>query len=154
MCLSIGLCSSALCENWPCWRGQRVSPDSESRHSNCRFCESSRQDTRNSRLFQTTGEPCPLPGKSRCQRIPSPDSPSHFLGTTVSALLPSPRGPRQQGQFSHMAELHKPIESPNNHRQRESSPRENHNIIQVNFVSVNNSPCAVRRSTPAHCVTS
>jgi hypothetical protein len=56
--------------------------------------------TRNTRSSQTIGDECPQPLIGVFQQIFSPVLPFHRTGTSVSALDPSPRGPRQQGQFS------------------------------------------------------
>ena len=52
------------------------------------------------RSSQTIGEACPLPGISVFQAIFSPRGPFQCSGRFFSRLLPSPRGPRQPGQFS------------------------------------------------------
>ncbi len=65
-----------------------------------RSSDSSRQLTTNTRSFQTIGEACPVPGISTFQAMFWPLGPFQCSGRFFSRLLPSPRGPRQQGQFS------------------------------------------------------
>src|SRR3569623_1033417 len=55
-------------------------------------------ETVHTRSFQTSGEACPSPGISLFQRMFF--SALHSVGTPVSRHVPSPRGPRQHGQYS------------------------------------------------------
>jgi hypothetical protein len=46
------------------------------------------------------GEEWPLPERGVFHAMHWPLAPSHSRGSSVSALVPSPRGPRHPGQFS------------------------------------------------------
>ena len=56
------------------------------------------------RLPHTIAEACPAPGRAVFQTVCAA---FHSVGTFFSRLLPSPRGPRQTGQFSAAAKLGK-----------------------------------------------
>jgi hypothetical protein len=55
------------------------------------------------RSSQTIGDACPVPGTWTFQAIFFPLGPFQVVGIAVSRLVPSFRGPRQQGQFSERA---------------------------------------------------
>ena len=79
-------------------------PVRRSRQIKTRRRVSGRQLTTNRRSCQTIGDACPWPGMGTFHRTFVPDAPSQVTGTFVSILDPSPRGPRQLGQFSQRAD--------------------------------------------------
>src|SRR5690606_17907327 len=77
---------------------QRTLPVSRATQNSRRSFFSSTQEVRKMRSPQTTGEEWPVPGMAVFQVTFSVSD--HFRGKPFSALVPSPRGPRQAGQFS------------------------------------------------------
>src|SRR5262249_32312092 len=86
-------------------RCQRILPSWRSRQSSSLFCSFSKQVVTKTRSPQTMGEECPLPGIAAFQRMFSFSV--QWIGTAVSLLVPSPRGPRHCGQFSANDASHK-----------------------------------------------
>src|SRR5262245_30281558 len=86
-------------------RCQSVLPLCRLRHVSTRSCVASTQATTNTQSFQTIGEAWPLPGVGIFHTRLSPVSPFQRTGTLESRLVPSPRGPRQPGQFSPLAAI-------------------------------------------------
>src|SRR5437667_7662555 len=77
---------------------QRIFPSVRFKQRSARARSSGMAVTVKMRSFQTIGEACPTPGTSVFQATFAVAL--QFLGICVSRLVPSPRGPRQHGQFS------------------------------------------------------